>query len=63
MELYGHSIPMLRGLGSREGHDTPQESWDEVFEVEDPELTNLPRRETVVRFDTDESWVRLLWCC
>ena len=59
-ELYGPSFPMLRGLSStsaREGHDTPQESWDEVFEVEDPELVVRPRRETVVRFDSNEKWV------
>jgi len=57
IELYGSIISStLRGL-TREGHDTPQESWDEVFEVEDPDILVRQRRQTIVRFDSDEAWV------
>jgi len=56
-DLYGQNLFQLRGLVNRDGHDTPQESWDEVFNVEESDLFMRPKRQTVVRFDSAEAWV------
>jgi hypothetical protein len=52
VELYA---PLsMRGMVAN-GHDTPQESWDEVFNV-DTDLLIRSRR-PLVRFDSEEAWV------
>ena len=59
-ELYsfGDYPSSVRG-GSAQGYDTPQESWDEVFNVEDSDLLLRSRRTTMhVHFDDTEAWVR-----
>jgi hypothetical protein len=50
-ELYSHSL--ARGMVN--GHDTPQESWDEIFDV-DTEIL-LRHRKPQVHFGSNEAWV------
>ena len=51
-ELYS---PPLAIRGMLKGHDTPQDSWDEVFNV-DTDLLIRSRRPQV-HFGSDEAWV------